>query len=271
MDKYLFGLTQEQGNAQKLFNYIGVANSIKDKYINIYYFLKYYAFSKSLKLKLPPSDEKKIIQFMKFFNEELKNAKWDIKHFKSIQYQQFLENFYSKKNFQNINLNDLLLCRDLLEIIPLDELGKKRMKYFDKILEKFQKDINRSQIQNKENQNESNINKHNKNSLIKVNLINNDNKDKIINNNINKENKESNTKNNANKRLNIPQLVNDELLSNINQLKDKNSKEYEALKKKIIEHLQFSSSELDYHNIEISFNHVEAVVYYLKKLNEIKK
>ena len=100
MDKYLFGLTQEQRNAQKLFNYIGVANSIKDKYINVYYFLKNYAFSKSLKLKLPPPDEKKIIQFMKFFNEELKNAKWDIKHFKSIEYQQFLENFYSKKIFK---------------------------------------------------------------------------------------------------------------------------------------------------------------------------
>jgi hypothetical protein len=271
MDKYLFGLTQEQRNAQKLFNYIGVANNIKDKYINIYFFLKYYAFDKSFKLKLPTSDTKKINQFMKYFNEELKNSKWDIKNFKLIEYQQFLEYFYSTINFQNIDLNNLFLCRDLQEIIALDELGKKRMQYFDKKLEKFQKDINESQNQNKENQNESNINKQNKKPLIKVNSINNDNKVKNINNNINKEKKETNIKNNTNKNLNIPQFVNDELLSNINQLKDKNSKEYETLKKKIIEHLQLSSSELEYHNIEISKNHIEAVVYYLRKLNEIKK
>ena len=144
------------------------------------------------------------------------------------------------------------------------------MIYFDKKLEKFKNEINENQIQNKENQNESNINKQNQ-KLIKVNTINYDNNNKNKNNNTNKENKEINNKKNSNKSLNIPEFVNEELLSNITQLKDKNSKEYETLKKKIIEHLQLSSSELEFHNIEISKNHVEAVVYYLRKLNVIKK
>ena len=282
MDKYLFGLTQEQRNAQQLFNYIGVANSIKDKYINIYFFLKNYAFNKAFKLKLPPSDEKKIFQFMKYFNDELKKSNWDIKNINLNEYQKFLDYFYSTINFENIDLNTLFLCRDLQEIISLDEVGKKRMIYFDKKLEKFKNEINENQIQNKENQNESNINKQNQNEsntnkqnqkFIKVNTIknNNNNKNSNNNNNTNKENKENKNKKNSNKNLNIPEFVNEELLSNITQLKDKNSKEYETLKKKIIEHLQLSSSELEFHNIEISKNHVEAVVYYLRKLNVIKK
>ena len=270
MDKYLFGLTQEQRNAQQLFNYIGVANSIKDKYINVYFFLKNYAFNKAFKLKLPPSDEKKIFQFMKYFNDELKKSNWDIKNINLNEYQKFLDYFYSTINFENIDLNTLFLCRDLQEIISLDEVGKKRMIYFDKKLEKFKNEINENQIQNKENQNESNINKQNQ-KLIKVNTINYDNNNKNKNNNTNKENKEINNKKNSNKSLNIPEFVNEELLSNITQLKDKNSKEYETLKKKIIEHLQLSSSELEFHNIEISKNHVEAVVYYLRTLNVIKK
>ena len=46
MEKKIFGLTYEQRNAQQIYNYIGVANSIKKDNINVYFFLKNYAFNK---------------------------------------------------------------------------------------------------------------------------------------------------------------------------------------------------------------------------------
>ena len=148
MEKKIFGLTYEQRNAQQIYNYIGVANSIKKDNINVYFFLKNYAFNKVLKLKLPPSDEKIINKKMKYFYEELEKSQWDIKKMKITEYKLFLENFYGKIDFHKADLNVLFLCKDLLEIAPLDPLGKKRMEYFNKRIQKFQIE-NQEKVENK--------------------------------------------------------------------------------------------------------------------------
>ena len=167
MDNNLFGLTQEQRNAQQLYNYIGVANNIKNMSLNVYFFLKNYAFNKAINMKLPQSENKKINDLMNHFYNELRNSGWDSRKMSLNEYNSFLEYFYSTMDFNTIDLNNLFLCRDLLEVIPLDDLGKQRMEYFNKKIEKFKKennDKNDNKYNNNENKNDNLNNKKNENS-----------------------------------------------------------------------------------------------------------
>ena len=154
MEENLFGLTEEERNAQQLYNYIGVANNFKKMSLNIYFFLKNYAFNKAMNIKLSPKDNKKINDLMKYFYEELRKSGWDSKKMSIKEYQSFLEYFYSKMDFNNIDLNHLFICKDLLQVIPLDDLGKQRIEYFNKKIEGFK---NRKKSDNVNNQNIKNI------------------------------------------------------------------------------------------------------------------
>ena len=154
MEENLFGLTEEERNAQQLYNYIGVANKFKKMSLNIYFFLKNYAFNKAMNIKLSPKDNKKINDLMKYFYEELRKSGWDSKKMSIKEYQSFLEYFYSKMDFNNIDLNHLFICKDLLQVIPLDDLGKQRIEYFNKKIEGFK---NRKKSDNVNNQNIKNI------------------------------------------------------------------------------------------------------------------
>ena len=185
MDNNLFGLTQEERNAQQLYNYIGVANNIKHMSLNVYFFLKNYAFNKAINMKLPQSENKKINDLMNLFYNELRSTGWDSRRMSLNEYNSFLEYFYSTMDFNTIDLNNLFLCKDLLEVIPLDDLGKQRMEYFNKKIEKFKTEDN-DKYENKNNNNQSQ--KDNKNQQKNENSNNNKN----INININQNN---NTKN----------------------------------------------------------------------------
>ena len=54
-EEYLNSLSEEERNAQQLYNYIGVANKFKKMSLNIYFFLKNYAFNKAMNIKLSPN------------------------------------------------------------------------------------------------------------------------------------------------------------------------------------------------------------------------
>ena len=405
MEENLFGLTEEERNAQQLYNYIGVANNFKKMSLNIYFFLKNYAFNKAMNIKLSPKDNKKINDLMKYFYEELRKSGWDSKKMSIKEYQSFLEYFYSKMDFNNIDLNHLFICKDLLQVIPLDDLGKQRIEYFNKKIEGFKNrkksdnvnnqniknidilDMNKvfgsdsnNQINNKEqikNINVQDMNKvfgvdsnnqikkegqiknidiqdmnkvfgsepnnqikneeqiknidiqdmnkvfgsdsntefnNNPNNQINVNQQiknidiqdmnkvfgfdpktenaqknNNEIQSKEINfnneikseepkfkaNNFNNENfknnniisgdeQKKNKKNQENKLENrkIPKLVNEDLIKNINS----NQKNIENMKKELINHFQLASTEMNYHNIQMSKDHMEAIVYYLREI-----
>ena len=379
MEENLFGLTEEERNAQQLYNYIGVANKFKKMSLNIYFFLKNYAFNKAMNIKLSPKDNKKINDLMKYFYEELRKSGWDSKKMSIKEYQSFLEYFYSKMDFNNIDLNHLFICKDLLQVIPLDDLGKQRIEYFNKKIEGFKNrkksdnvnnqniknidilDMNKvfgsdsnNQINNEEqikNINIQDMNKvfgsdsnnqiknegqiknidildmnkvfgsdsntefnNNQNNQINVNQQiknidiqdmnkvfgfdpktenaqknNNEIQSKEINfnneikteepnfkaNNFNNENfknnniisgdqQKKNKKNQENKLENrkIPKLVNEDLIKNINS----NQKNIENMKKELINHFQLASTEMNYHNIQMSKDHMEAIVYYLREI-----
>ena len=410
MEENLFGLSEEERNAQQLYNYIGVANKFKKMSLNIYFFLKNYAFNKAMNIKLSPKDNKKINDLMKYFYEELRKSGWDSKKMSIKEYQSFLEYFYSKMDFNNIDLNHLFICKDLLQVIPLDDLGKQRIEYFNKKIEGFKNrkksdnvnnqnlnnqniknidilDMNKvfgsdsnNQINNKEQikiiniqdmnkvfgvdsnnqikneeqiknidiqdmnkvfgsdsnnqiKNEDQIknidiqdmNKvfgsdsntefnNNQNNQINVNQqiknidiqdmnkvfgfdpktenaqknnneiqsketnfnneikseeqkfkVNNSNNENIKNNNIiSGEEQKKNKKNQEIKLENrkIPKLVNENLIKNINS----NQKNIENIKKELINHFQLASTEMNYHNIQMSKDHMEAIVYYLREI-----
>ena len=405
MEENLFGLSEEERNAQQLYNYIGVANKFKKMSLNIYFFLKNYAFNKAMNIKLSPKDNKKINDLMKYFYEELRKSGWDSKKMSIKEYQSFLEYFYSKMDFNNIDLNHLFICKDLLQVIPLDDLGKQRIEYFNKKIEGFKNrkksdnvnnqniknidilDMNKvfgsdsnNQINNKEqikNINIQDMNKvfgvdsnnqikneeqiknidiqdmnkvfgsdsnnqiknedqiknidiqdmnnvfgsdsntefnNNQNNQINVNQqiknidiqdmnkvfgfdpktenaqknnneiqsketnfnneikseeqkfkVNNSNNENIKNNNIiSGEEQKKNKKNQEIKLENrkIPKLVNENLIKNINS----NQKNIENIKKELINHFQLASTEMNYHNIQMSKDHMEAIVYYLREI-----
>ena len=350
MEENLFGLSEEERNAQQLYNYIGVANKFKKMSLNIYFFLKNYAFNKAMNIKLSPKDNKKINDLMKYFYEELRKSGWDSKKMSIKEYQSFLEYFYSKMDFNNIDLNHLFICKDLLQVIPLDDLGKQRIEYFNKKIEGFKNrkksdnvnnqnlnnqniknidilDMNKvfgsdsnSQINNKEqikninvqdmnkvfgvdsnnqikneeqiknidiqdmnkvfgfdpktenaqkNNNEIQSKETNFNNEIKSEeqkfKVNNSNNENIKNNNIiSGEEQKKNKKNQEIKLENrkIPKLVNENLIKNINS----NQKNIENIKKELINHFQLASTEMNYHNIQMSKDHMEAIVYYLREI-----
>ena len=240
MDNNLFGLTQEQRNAQQLYNYIGVANNIKNMSLNVYFFLKNYAFNKAINMKLPQSENKKINDLMNHFYNELRNSGWDSRKMSLNEYNSFLEYFYSTMDFNTIDLNNLFLCRDLLEVIPLDDLGKQRMEYFNKKIEKFKTENN----DNHENQNNNNTsqkdnknkNQNNNNNIVNINQ--NDNNDnyqnlknidildmnKVFGFHIDKnKNKDNETSNNEQNNININEnKIDNNIKSQSNEKKDVN-------------------------------------------------
>ena len=302
MDNNLFGLTQEQRNAQQLYNYIGVANNIKNMSLNVYFFLKNYAFNKAINMKLPQSENKKINDLMNHFYNELRNSGWDSRKMSLNEYNSFLEYFYSTMDFNTIDLNNLFLCRDLLEVIPLDDLGKQRMEYFNKKIEKFKTENNDNHENQNNNNKNVNINQNDKNdnyqNLKNIDILDmnkvfgfhidkNKNKDNKTSNNeqnninINENKIDNNIKSQSNEKKDVnienkldsekkninqfPRLIKTELINNPN-IKNHDSKDYENVKSEIINNLKLSSTEMDYHNIAMAKDHFEAIVYYLREL-----
>jgi CCR4-NOT transcription complex subunit 7/8 len=143
-------------------------------------------------------------------------------------------------DFNTIDLNNLFLCKDLLEVIPLDDLGKQRMEYFNKKIEKFKTENN----DNHENQNNNNTsqkdnknkNQNNNNNIVNINQ--NDNNDnyqnlknidildmnKVFGFHIDKnKNKDNETSNNEQNNININEnKIDNNIKSQSNEKKDVN-------------------------------------------------
>ena len=130
-------ITLEQRNAQKLYNYINVANqNIQNK--DIYFYMKYAAKTLLNQIKLTKQDHDAITNLINPFLRELSSSKWEIKNFDPKLYDKFLHDFYNKVNFNTIDNTFMFKCRDLLEISPVkNDLYKRRMEYFAKKLPKI--------------------------------------------------------------------------------------------------------------------------------------
>ena len=150
-------ITLEQRNAQKLYNYINVANQFAQNK-DIYFYLKYYVKSMINQLKISKQDYEALSGLLNTFSNELAISHWELRHFDPNKYDKFLNDFYGKVDFSKIDTIFMLKCKDLLEISPnKNDLYKRRMEYFDKKLPQFSSNnLLRTQMQMKNNNNYNN-------------------------------------------------------------------------------------------------------------------
>ena len=123
----------------KFYNYIAEADKIKSQNIDIYFFIKSIAFQSIysfISLEIFPIDEKKKIQSLySIFKTEKENfqSKSKLNEINRENLQNFLESFFSKMDFNN--LDNLFLSRDMLELLlkfgQLDDLTTKRLQYLN--------------------------------------------------------------------------------------------------------------------------------------------
>ena len=123
----------------KFYNYIQEADKIKNENIDIYFFIKSIAFNSIysfISLEIFPKEEKKKIQtlYTTYKNEkDSYQSKNKLNEIKREEFQKYLESFFSKMDFNN--LDNLYLSRDMLELLlkfgPLDDLTVKRLQYLN--------------------------------------------------------------------------------------------------------------------------------------------
>jgi len=123
----------------KFYNYIQEADKIKNQNIDIYFFIKSIAFRSIysfISLEIFPNEEKKKIKtlYTTYKNEKDSfQSKNKLNEIKKEEFQKYLESFFSKMDFKN--LDNLYLSRDMLELLlkfgPLDDLTIKRLEYLN--------------------------------------------------------------------------------------------------------------------------------------------
>jgi len=123
----------------KFYNYIQEADKIKNENIDIYFFIKSIAFRSIysfISLEIFPNEEKKKIQTLYTtykLEKDSYQSKNKLNEVKKEEFQKYLESFFSKMDFKN--LDNLYLSRDMLELLlkfgPLDDLTVKRLQYLN--------------------------------------------------------------------------------------------------------------------------------------------
>ena len=188
-------ITLEQRNAQKLFNLLNFANQNAQNR-DIYFYIKYYIKTMINHLKLSNQDYEQLIEHVKAFTNELTTSNWDIRKFDPNKYDKFLNDFYTKVNFQKIDTDFMFKCKDLLEVSQnKNDLYRRRIAFFDKKLPKIVP-MAKNNINNYNNIN-MNANSGNQNPINPFAEINNKNSspynnsgyENPFNNNINNEKK----------------------------------------------------------------------------------
>ena len=156
----------------KFYNYIQEADKIKNQNIDIYFFIKSIAFRSIysfISLEIFPDEEKKKIKtlYSTYKNEkDSYQSKNKLNEIKREEFQKYLESFFSKMDFNN--LDNLYLSRDMLELLlkfgPLDDLTIKRLQYLNN-------HISTSTIKKEEKKfNYNDINENLKNSMSEFNF-----------------------------------------------------------------------------------------------------
>ena len=156
----------------KFYNYIQEADKIKNQNIDIYFFIKSIAFRSIysfISLEIFPDEEKKKIKtlYSTYKNEkDSYQSKNKLNEIKREEFQKYLESFFSKMDFNN--LDNLYLSRDMLELLlkfgPLDDLTIKRLQYLNN-------HISTSTIKKEEKEfNYNDINENLKNNMSEFNF-----------------------------------------------------------------------------------------------------
>ena len=124
---------------KRFYNYLTVADKYTGDLKSIYFFIKKNAFQEIYDHISDPnfkeSEKGKITDLYENYSKELEYAKNEniYKEVTKEELADFLETFYSKMDFNNLEM--LLVSKDMLELLltfgPMDDLTARRMEYFN--------------------------------------------------------------------------------------------------------------------------------------------
>ena len=232
---------------KKFNDLINYSNNCKGN-LKIYMFLKDCAFRSVFNVfqngNLNQQDKQNIQNLYSQFQKEVGQYNWNFKLMTLNEYQAFLNDFYSKFDFNNADLNILFLAKDLTENLcffgNFDDLSQRRLGFFtSKINEKMNKNNNFQQFNN---------NMNNQNQMCQEGG----------NFNTNVGNFYDPKKNNNY----IPKLVN----PIFNLPMRRNDPNYQNLKVAIEDLIENATQELDYHKVNMARENLEAAAYYISHI-----
>ena len=233
---------------RKFNDLINISNNYKSNY-KIYMFLKDCAFRSIFTVfqsgNLSEQEKQYVQNNYSQFQIEVGQYNWTFNSMTLNEYQQFLNEFYSKINFNIADLNTIILSKELTENLSFfgnyDDLTQRRLEFFTrKINEEMKKNIPQYNYQQ---QNYSN---------------NNMNQSMNINNNIGEFYEPKNNNNY------IPELVNPVF----NLPMKRNDTNFINLKAAIEDLIENATQELDYHKVDMARKNLEAAAYYVNNIIE---
>ena len=231
---------------RKFNDLINISNNYKSNY-KIYMFLKDCAFRSIFTVfqsgNLSEQEKQYVQNNYSQFQIEVGQYNWTFNSMTLNEYQQFLNEFYSKINFNIADLNTIILSKELTENLSFfgnyDDLTQRRLEFFTrKINEEMKKNIPQYNYQQ---QNYSN---------------NNMNQSMNINNNIGEFYEPKNNNNY------IPELVNPVF----NLPMRRNDPNFINLKAAIEDLIENATQELDYHKVNMARENLEAAAYYISHI-----
>ena len=232
---------------RKFNDLINAANNFKSN-LKVYMFLKDCAFRSIFNFfqsgQLSEPEKQNIQNLYGQFQNEINQYNWNINIMSLNEYQQFLNEFYSRYNFDTADINILIMAKELTENLQIfgnyDDVTRKRLDYFSNKI----KSLSYNNMQNM--QTSGGMNNYNMQSSTAGGMVNN---------NIGSFYDPKNSKN-------IPELVNPSFQLPIRR----NDPNFKTLKAMIEDLIENATQELDYHKVDMARKNLEAVAYYMSKI-----
>jgi uncharacterized protein YihD (DUF1040 family) len=275
------------------------ADSYKFGQPNIYYFLKDCGFQRMYKSngnRFPNPDCQNMCNS---FQSEMQQAQWNRKNMSKEEYRRFLEDFFKKMDFNQVDLETCEILKLITENLGIfgafDDLTNKRIVYFNKKIDTLKKS---KPVPT--NNNAFDTRQTPSNTVSNNNVPQNANPNSNAGNNLGLPeagkgsvniNKEARAAEDARlneimrqQKLNSPiyitnvqpgtfynpytnpQYVPKGIKTNIPLPMNKKDPNYPMLKAVIEEELILANQELDYHKIDMARGHLERAAYYLKNV-----
>ena len=274
------------------------ADSYKFGQPNIYYFLKDCGFTRIYKANGNRFPNPECQNMCNSFQSEMQQAQWNRKNMSKEEYRRFLEDFFKKMDFNQIDLETCEILKMITENVGIfgafDDLTNKRIVYFNKKIDTLRKSkpVHTNNIAFDTKPTPSNTMPSNspQNTTPNSNAGNNLGLPEAGKGSVNIS-KEARSAEDARlneimrqQKLNSPiyitnvqpgtfynpytnpQYVPKGIKTNIPLPMNKRDPNYPMLKAIIEEELILANQELDYHKIDMARGHLERAAYYLKNV-----
>ena len=275
------------------------ADSYKFGQPNIYYFLKDCGFTRIYKAYGNRFPNPECQNMCNTFQAEMQQAQWNRKNMSKDEYRRFLEDFFKKMDFNQIDLETCEILKLITENVGIfgafDDLTNKRIVYFNKKIDTLKKSkpvpTNNNAFDTKPTPSNTVPSNTPQNTNPNSNAGNNLGLPEAGKGSVNTKSKEARSAEDARlneimrqQKLNSPiyitnvqpgtfynpytnpQYVPKGIKTNIPLPMNKRDPNYPMLKAVIEEELILANQELDYHKIDMARGHLERAAYYLKNV-----